>query len=1093
LARKYRLSFYAVGWSLVLLFLLTGPMYSASLIRDAVIDVVPKVGVFISAEDIVRARQQATTKSWAATVAAGIFTVADEWVEKPDSYIYDLVPPKGAIFAYGETGCPIDGSDWGSFGRNGVADFSRPFVLKCPNGTLIDVNDPDSGYYDAGLGITINGVKYYLRGIWNSYVVDQLLGWGDDTGIVHKLAYAYALSGDKKYAEKAAVIMDALATLQPTTIGPRDFTTSATAIQGRFHWLTSIVFRARMHLVNAYDLVYNALDKSMPSPTYPGRTLISNIEEGLFLDYVFGEYNLRDGNLTSLHNHEADNIRGLLAVGMLLGIPDYIRWGINGVTAFLDNTIDRDGMYYETSLSYSGFSQTVFLSMAELAYNYSPDKYEGTGFPERSEFPYNANFYDHPKLQRFLVGYRDRVDAIGFRPAIGDAGPNLNKTNNLTWVLDASERVALEHLATRVSDPVQRQQFADYLIESSNGNPDNFRSTSWLLFHAQDLTYSAPVVSTAAKQRNSESQLLGSTGLGLLRSGKAPSMRAALMRGGSTLPHGHDDVLGLSIYARGFDISTEIGYGIASTPVHLGWGSTGIAHNLVVVNKGLQRNYGLLQVGPGGDTLAFVSNPGVSGMEMDAYQMFQASDGVKQYQRGVWQIDISANDAYWLDVFRITGGNTHDYSFHVGTQVVNFQGVQMAAMPDVWTLHGVDNPNASIDDPGKSWGERITTGENIKDLGVPSEGVQQARNWSPYPGNGYGFIYDLQGGTPGSTWSATWLLPDMSLSWVRLTMVPQGGAQQVYRGFGPDLSGKNKYAYVIGRRQGVTPLQSRFVSVIQTYSGMPLVSDVVELPQLKGHSQSVALKVQLRGSTGFDYILSNPKAGIVLQANANDTLLETDALFAMVRITNGEIVQWHIVGGSYMRVGTEQLTVTTGEYNGVIVGVDYAKRQLVTSAALPLASLEGSTITFSNPAYAKNTAYTLAGVTDLGNSRYGIELGDSVLELARTSVDAVAGSLVTLKAPLPTGFEYSIDTRALHGKLIVNTRTGSSAIIRSLNNIKSVRLEAAVQDWKPGDNLVIYDVRVGDTFNLLTSASLIRDGSEWSATGSVPVQLQAAQ
>jgi len=1093
LACKHRSYVRIVGLSILFLFLLAGIVCSSSLIGDATIDVVPKVGVFISAEDIVRARQQAKINAWAATVAANIFTVADEWVEKPDAYIREIVPPKGAVFAYGETGCPIDGSDWGSFGRNGVADFSRPFVLQCPNGELIDVNEPGSPYYDAGSGITINGVKYYLRGVWHAFVTDQLLGTGNDSGIVHKLAYAYALSGDKRYAEKAAVIMDALATVQPTTIGPRDFTTSSTAVQGRFHWLTSIVFRSRMHLVNAYDLIYNALDHNAQSPTNPGSTMINNIENGLFLDYVFGEYNLRNGNLVSLHNHEADSVRGLLAVGMLLGIPDYIRWGINGVVAFLDNTIDRDGMYYETSLSYSGFSQGVFLSMAELAYNYSPDKYEGAGFPERSEFPYNANFYDHPKLQRFLVGYRDRVDAGGFRPAIGDAGPNRTKMNNFIWTLDVSERTALEHLAVRVSDPVQRQQFANYLIAASNGDPDRFRSGTWMLFHAQELTHASPDVSLTSGQRNSESQLLGATGLGFLRSGKPPFMRAALMRGGSTLPHGHDDVLGLSLYARGFDISTEIGYGIASTPVHLGWGSTGIAHNLVVVNKGLQRNYSLFQVGPGGDTLAFVSSPGVSGMEMDAYQMFQASDGVKQYQRGVWQIDVTDNDSYWLDVFRITGGFSHDYSFHVGSPVVNFQGVQMAVIPNVWTLHGVDEPDATFDAPGKSWGERITTGEYILDLGVPGEGVQQARHWSPYPGNGYGFIYDLQGGTPNAPWSAAWMLPDMSLSWVRLTMLPQGGAEQVYRGFGPDLSGTDKYAYVIGRRQGAAPLQSRFVSILQVYAGMPLVSNVTELPLIKGHSQSVALKTQLRGSTGYDYILSNPQAGMVLQARADDVILETDAIFAMVRITNGEIVRWHIAGGTYMRVGAEQLTAAAGEYSGTIIDVDYDKRRLITDTALPIDMLNGSTITFRNPTYANNTAYTLAGVTDLGNGRFGIELGDSVMELARTSVETVAGVQVNLKAPLPTGFEYSTDTRALHGKLIVNTRTGSYGIIKALNNIKSVRLEAAVPDWQPGDNLIVYDVQIGDTFHLLTSAAWIRDGSDWNATGTTPVKITVSQ
>jgi hypothetical protein len=1056
----------------------------------AKVTVVPKIGVMTSAEDIERARQMALTKSWAKNEAEKIIREASHWVDLPDSWYHEMMPPQGSVFAYGQTGCPIDNTAWPNFGSGGVADFSRPLVLQCPNGHLIDIDDPTSPYYDPGPGIAIDGVRYYLRGIWNAYVTNQLAGWGSDSGAVQMLAYAYALTGDTRYAHKAMVIMDALATLSPTTIGPRDFVSSETQVQGRLHWLTSIVYRSRIHLVNAYDIVYHGVAADEPSPTFSGRSLRENIEQGLFMDYVFDHYDMRNGRLASLHNHEADSVRGMLAVGMLLGIPEYITWGIDAIAKFLDNTIDRDGLYYETSLSYSTFSQGVFLNMAELAYNYSPDNYKGSGFPAKSDFPYEANFYDHPKLQRFLIGYRERVDAAGFRPAIGNASPNLKRQYVTSRSLEPAARLALEHFVVRCSDSQLRTQFAEMLRADSAGDTDRKRSGRWLLFHAEELPEATATASDVSVE-GTESALLGGTGMGYLRSGEPPNLRAALMRGGSTLPHGHDDVLGLLLYARGWDFNTEVGYGIFGTPLHLGWGSTGIAHNLVVVNKGLRRNDGKFQVGPGGDTLAFAKGQGFSGMEMDAPQMFEAVDGVSQYQRGVWQIDVDEYDSYWVDIFRVKGGYSHDYSFHAGTTLLNFEGVQPESIPEVWTLHGLDDPHASFDEPTKSWGERITPGENIKDLGVPSEGVRPGRGWTPIPGNGYGFIHDLKGGEPTGAWSATWSMVDMSITRLRLTMLPQGGAQQVYRGVGPDLSGKSKYAWAVARREAEAPLESRFVSVIQAYGVRPTVSEIIELTHRKGHSQSAALRLELRTEGRVDYVLSNPEPELQLVATDGDHELATDAMFALVRVMGDELIGLHMVGGTYLRYGPWQVQAEKVRHDGVIEQVDYDARRLLTRTPLPSQVLNGATVVITNPAYSRNTAYKVAGVSELGDGLYAIELGQAALELGRTEIERVSGDgQLALKAPLPTAFEYNTDTRALHGKQVANGRTRTSGVVQANPSMKSLRLVEPVAGWEAGDPLVILDVSTGDTFEILTQVDAEHRGDVWEIAATVEAAVE---
>jgi hypothetical protein len=1032
--------------------------------------VIPKVGVSINATEIRKARELAQTETWAKAKAEEILAEATKWAEKPDSWYQEIVPPRNSMFAYGISGCPLDQASWSPFGRNCIADFSRPLTLQCPQGHIIEFDDQRSPYYDNGDGLLINGVRYWLRGVWNSYVVEQLAGWGDEKGAIYALTYAYALTGDPKYAHKALIIMDALATVSPTTSGPRDFTSNLNINQGRLHWLTSIVHRAKLDLVRAYDLLYHSMDVMEPSPTNPGRTLKENIEAGLLVDYLFDTFDIRNGRLHNLQNHEADSVRGMLAVGLVLGNPEWITWGINDIAAFLENTIDRDGIYYETTYKYARFADQLFMSMADMAYRYSPDNYEGDGFPARSSFPYQANYYDHPKLRKFLIGRRERIDAAGFEPTIGDGGSNVG--NNLAHVLDRSlernELQALAVLATRCSDPVERSRYTQMLLEATHGDLYSFRSGYEALFATFELPAVQPT-QNKAETNTSASNLLGGTVTAYLRSGTGTQQRAAVLRGGPTLTHGHDDPLSLYLFAKGYDLSVDIGYGLAGSPVHWGWGVRSISHNLVVVNKGMSRNDIHYHVGPGADTLAFARQAGLSGVEMDARLMFDPSDGVSQYQRGVWQVDVSASDSYWIDIFRITGGNTHDYSFHSAGAIVELEGTPDDAIPGVWTLHGLDEPQATFNAPQRSWGERIIPGEAVKDLGLAGEKVR-SRYWAPPPGNGYGFIYDVKGGQPAGDWSGTWTLADTTDTKLRLTMLAEGGAHAVYKGLGPNRSGKEQYAYVIARREGTTSesLKSRFVSIIQAYEGQPIVTRINELPRHVGADQSVALRLELADGT-IDYVLSNPQPGMDVQAYDTQTLLATDALFALIRVRDGEVVKWHMVGGTGLKYGSWQVTASVADYSGVVESIDYADCCFTTSAPIP-SSVIGSTLLLDDIGYTRNTAYEVKGVEQLPDGRCLVSLGDTTLELASTGIKSIVDqALLELTVPLPTGHNQNIDTGVLHGKYVFNVRTQTGCTINKVKDMSAIYAEIP-SDWRVGDPLRIYDVKTGDTFRILHQA-----------------------
>jgi hypothetical protein len=243
--------------------------------------------------------------------------------------------------------------------------------------------DPKSPYYDPDRGIIVNGKEYYLKGVWNAWVVDQMSSSNTASAALDNLGYAYALTGDERYAHKAMVIMDALATVAPTTIGPRDFQSSRESLEGRFHYLTSIVYRVRMNQLGTYDLIGKFSELNQPSPTNPGLTYAENIKKNLLEDYLFLHFDVRNMNLTTLHNHEGDSVRAMLGVGLVTGNPDYIRWGLESLFYFIDNTVDRDGQYYETSASYSQFSASVLCDMAELAASMRSNPKKSSGSSSR--------------------------------------------------------------------------------------------------------------------------------------------------------------------------------------------------------------------------------------------------------------------------------------------------------------------------------------------------------------------------------------------------------------------------------------------------------------------------------------------------------------------------------------------------------------------------------------------------------------------------------------------------------------------------------------------------------------------------------------
>src|SRR5690606_779559 len=98
----------------------------------------------------------------------------------------------------------------------------------------------------------------------------------------------------------------------------------------------------------------------------PGMARRENIEAHLLLDGAY--YCYEHSYSGALHNGHADYLRGALAGGCLLDIPESIRLAVEGpfsIYTMLDNNIDRDGRYYESSLGYGIHARELYLTFAD--------------------------------------------------------------------------------------------------------------------------------------------------------------------------------------------------------------------------------------------------------------------------------------------------------------------------------------------------------------------------------------------------------------------------------------------------------------------------------------------------------------------------------------------------------------------------------------------------------------------------------------------------------------------------------------------------------------------------------------------------------
>jgi len=984
--------------------------------------------VYMTPEDVLRARANVQRYSWARQTAAQIVGEADKWSNKDDSWLRGLVPKAGAAFAYGFTGCPICGASWGTWGA-AHASLDDPGHVVCANGHRL----PDAAHPDSGTGyVGPDGRIHYFVGSYNAWVVETLT-----FKAVQSLSYAYSLTGKEIYADKAGVILDALAAVYPLCDkGSWDYPSNPPS--GRFNRPWYQVARVLVHYADFYDQIWNSPSLEQPS-VKPGLKRRTNIEENLLKNGA--EYCRRESLKGTLTNGEADYLRGVLSVGVLFGIPDYVSWAVDGpygIRTLLDNNIDRDGGYYETSSLYANHTRELYFSFAEPLFNYRGDPY-----------PHGLNLYENSKLREFFELLNLKQNCAGHVPSYGDTHADTSKIVPAARPFDRDDINFLERLYARTANPAEARKLTAMLLWLKGGPSESLEATdrgdvmgggfderSWLLFHHRELPAITPALSSDQQRILLKSNFLGQKGIAVLREGSGEQAQALLLRFGPSLNHGHLDDLNINYFANGYEVTYDLGYGLGSTHTQVGWARQTASHNVVVVDETPQ-----LQTGAsGGSLLAFADLPALKLVEASSESSYAARH-VSLYRRTLALVGTGSH-AYLLDIFRVRGGSEHDYGFHALGTHTQFEGVDL----------GTEEPG-SLAGPDIAWGDKQL---NDGDM----QGVPQRPYWNPPPGNGYGFLMHPRRGKTDSPWSADWeIAPGTHL---RLHMANTPGTE-VITAIAPGITpSEPKARYVFARRRGAG-LRSEFVAAMGPYTSAPFLNKLERLPMTGPESDIPAVAVRVDRQDGTtDYVFSS---GDVTPRRSGPIVFA--GRFACATVKGEKLIALSLVGTrefSGFGVSMHQRDA----WDGVLTAVDPQTDAVTTSARLPDdGSLDGHVIIFNSPRYSRTTAYRIRKIEAAG-AQTRIYLNGGIV-LGRGKVGRVIDAH-TITTSIPHGYAFSVahtgPSGFFHGKRI-RSASGASGIITSMHDGKEITISLdTASSFRPGDLFFYEDLQPADSFEI---------------------------
>lgn len=407
-----------------------------------------------------------------------------------------------------------------------------------------------------------------------------------------------------------------------------------------------------------------------------------------------------------------------------------------------------------------------------------------------------------------------------------------------------------------------------------------------------------PVMDAWANERVSRPTegpvLLPGTKIGRLAGGEGADQFQVFLQFHPKYGHSHYDPLNLNLYAHRQELMPDIGY--SHNSFYRYFTLSTIGHNTVVVDSA---DMDLDDASKhGGNIELFVA--GDLPMQAMRASYDTAYRHVEEYSREPWFVpfaDGDGSEGYVLDLFRVSGGDRHEY-----------------------TLQGDANHEARFvtDMPLSEYGPYLLPpGTEVRE---PADNVDKGYAGGHYPG----YIYvkevqqahiiddryeltletDLEDGSSGAKMKITGLLDP--------------GDHELYLGRSPSLRsvrlhGRSmdnndevvKYTMpkLVLRKDG-SDLTSQFITVLEPYQGdVPRIEALDRLELTDGPEGAAAVKV-IYGET-TDILLSNPH-------HPDQPIVVDDIVFygemGLIRLHNGDVQEMMMAGGTLLRKGSHEIT-----------------------------------------------------------------------------------------------------------------------------------------------------------------------------------------
>lgn len=887
-------------------------------------------------KDLPELKEKQTLTTDAQKAAARKTSGGSSWLDVSDDDIWNMQPDSTIPrwhWVNLPKGCPVHGTDIYSKGayypwiKN--TDLPWKWKIECPVGhelypsNNLGQDDFTSGTYpDDAIGggyVAPDGSHYGFAAELAQRYAHVMLA------VAPSCAEAYLHTNDIRYVHKALVAMSRLAVeyaylATMTQHRHRNSTEQVERLgQGRFD--EGPIFGAagltvycidqpgyQVSHAEAYDKIFEAIDKDTEIVPFLQRKGFTNIKTGEDVRR-FIETNLMatwmqaamDG---ATNSNEPFHQWGLAKMAEMLNYKqgtDFIDWLFDGggkMRVFMPNDYFRDGAPFESTGGYNGMHVTALgpiIDAVEHLRALRPEVYPENKYPSLSKSRRYRNVFDFC-MDTMLI---DRTF-----PLIGDSGdhPEYKKLSKVAY--HDADNNAFEHAYRLFKDP----KFA------------------WALAHSTwtpslDFPYTREQIEKEAAKVpdtwNDASSLHDGYGVAILRDGVGDNKRALWMMYGRARGHTQDNLLDIGLAADQGVILQHMGY-----PRNWGyWEYSWTSHHLARMWPYLQMTAQPQLFADAGVAQVCEARASAHG-EYDENGQKQPDPSDYWQRRMLAMIDVSPEQYYCVDLYRIMGGKEHWWSFQCQEGDFTTTGLNLTKQA-TGTLAGPDVPFGD-----EKWLKEHTD-----------------RNTYGYAGINFAFpwLYNVQKAPSAGQWSADWKLKTGDGLHFRLT-VPQSEGMEVNICDGTSPAGGHPYEmkWLMLHKQGGEPVKSQVMGLMETYRDQPVIQQVQNLP-LTGADESgyAAAGCVVKLANRTDTVLASADPSVVRTAGD----VKFAGRFGLYAEKDGLPVAMSLVGGTELSKGKFGLKIDQPEYRAKITAVDRKTDTITVSPAPPaIEAIRGANI-----------------------------------------------------------------------------------------------------------------------------------------------------